>query len=152
MNSQDMILGLMRSMGRADALDLRARAGELDGTAIIAEESKIPAWDGGRDYSQWPAGAPVTDDGQVWVLLQPHNAAHYAGRPASLRALWGLAHTKDPAMAKPFVAPLGTSGLYMAGECCTDGGAVFRCMTDNTAYSPAELPSAWVPAQSGAPQ
>ena len=76
MNSQDMILGLMRSMGRADALDLRARAVDLDGTAIIAEESKIPAWDRGREYSRWPAGAPVTDDGQVWGLRQPHNAAH----------------------------------------------------------------------------
>lgn len=143
MNSQDMILGLMRSMGRADALALRARAVDLDGTAIIAEESKIPSWDGGRDYSKWPAGAPVTDDGQVWVLLQPHNAAHYAGRPASLRALWGLAHTKDPAMAKPFVAPLGTSGLYMAGECCTDDGAIYRCRADNTAYSPTDYPATW---------
>ena len=143
MTSQDVILGLMRARGRADALDLRARAGDLDGTALIAEEEKIPSWDPERDYSNWPAGAPVADEGQVWVLIIPHNAAHYAGRPASLRALWGLAHTKDPARAKPYVAPLGTSGLYMEGECCVDGGAVYLCRENNTAYSPAELPSAW---------
>lgn len=148
MNSQDMILDVMRTRGRADALDLRGRAADMDGTAIIAEEAKAPAFDPAKDYSKWPAGAPVQDEGQVWTLIQPHNAADYEGRPSTLRALWGLCHTKDPARAKPFVAPEGTSGLYAKGECCTDPeaddpAAVYRSKVDDNAYSPSAYPQNW---------
>ena len=45
MNSQDMILNVMRAQGTTDALDLRGRAADMDGTAIIAEEDKVPAFD-----------------------------------------------------------------------------------------------------------
>ncbi len=149
MNSQDMVLDIMRAQGRADALDLRGRADHMDGTAIIAEESRIPAWDNEKDYSGWPAGAPVRDEGQVWTLIQPHNASHYPGqRPSALRALWGLAHTKDPARAKPYVEPLGTSGVYAKDECCTDPlapdpAAVYRSKVDNNAYAPHAYEQNW---------
>ena len=143
-SNKDLILGVMREQGRADALALRSRAADLDGTAIIAEETKAPAFDPTKDYSGWPVGAPVTDDGQVWTLLQPHNAANYQGRPATLRALWSLAHTKDPANAKPWVGPYGTSGMYMAGECYrAEDGTVYRCRSDNTVYDALALPGAW---------
>ena len=138
-----LALDAMKAKGAADAAGLRGRAAELDGTALIAEEVRIPAFDPEKDYSGWPAGAPVRDGGQVWTLLQPHNAAHYSGRPAELRALWGLAHTKDPERAKEFVAPLGTSGLYMQGECCVFEGSVWRCLTDSTAYRPGEHAQSW---------
>ena len=149
MNSQTLILDIMRAQGKADALDLRGRAHDLDGTAIIAEESKIPAFDPEKDYTGWPQGAPVTDGGQVWTLLQPYNAANYPQqRPSDLRALWGLAHTKDPARAKPYVEPLGISGVYMTGECCTDPHAedptaVYRSKVDNNAYSPSAYAQNW---------
>lgn len=130
--------------GRRQALDLQSRASGMTGTELIAEEEKVPAFAPDKDYSSWPAGAPVTDADQVWVLLQPHNAAHYAGRPADLRALWGLAHTKDPAKARTWVDPYGTSGMYMAGECYrSEDGAVFRCLMDNTVYDAPALPEAW---------
>ena len=128
-----------KAQGRADALDLAARAPEMDGTAIIAEEKKIPAWSAAADYSGLRAGIPVQDEGQVWTLIQPHNAAHYSGRPSALRSLWGLAHTKDPAKAKPWVAPYGTSGLYMVGECCTYNGHIWRNLWDNNEYPPETL-------------
>lgn len=111
MNSQDLILTMMRAQGKTDALSLRSRSAGMDGTAIIAEEEKIPAFNPEKDYSSWPAGAPVTDEGQVWTLIQPYNAANYDGRPSTLRALWGLAHTKNPVKAKPYVAPFGTAGF-----------------------------------------
>ena len=53
------ILALMKEKGKADALDLRSRAKDLDGTAIIAEESKIPLFDPNKDYSNWAVGSPV---------------------------------------------------------------------------------------------
>lgn len=134
---------IMYQEGRRQALDLQNRAPGMTGTEIIAEEGNVPAWDSAKDYTGWKPGLPVADEGQVWVLLQPHNAAHYPGRPATLRALWGLAHTTDPAKAKPYVAPYGTSGLYMTGECCTENGGTHRSKVDNNPYAPSEYPANW---------
>ena len=135
---------IFRSLGRSDALALRSEAVNLSGTQIIDREHSAPAFDPAKDYSAWPVGAPVTDEGQVWTLIQPHDAAHYSGRPSTLRALWGLAHTTNPAKAKPWVDPYGTSGMYMAGECYRDSdGNVWRCKQDNTVYDAATWPEAW---------
>lgn len=144
MTNKELILGVMREQGRSDALSLRSRAADMDGTAIIAEETKAPAFDPNKDYSAWPVGAPVADEGQIWTLIQPHNAANYQGRPETLRALWGLVHTKDPTKAKPWVAPYGTSGMYMEGECYrAENGTVYRCRTDNTVYDAVTYHDAW---------
>lgn len=143
MMAKEESLEIMREQGKADALDLQSRASDMTGTEIIAEEKKIPDFDPTKDYSSWGVGSPVADDGQVWILIQPYNAAHYSGRPSELRALWGLAHTTDPAKAKPWVAPYGTSGLYKINECCTypvDGvNHVFRNKHDNNEYPPMTL-------------
>ena len=135
---------VFRALGRADARELRQEAAGLEGTAIIAREVSVPDFDPEKDYSAWPAGAPVKDSGQVWVLLQPHNAASYPGRPAELRALWGLCHTKDPARAKAWVAPYGTSGLYMRGECYkAEDGTVWRALADNLVHDAEAYPQGW---------
>lgn len=138
------MIDVFRSLGRADAKSLRNEAASLTGTQIIDREVSIPMWRPDGDYTGWPAGAPVQDMGQVWILLQPHNAAHYAQRPAELRALWGLAHTTNPKRAKPWVDPFGTSGMYMTGECYRDDeGTVWRSLADNTVHSAAAYPAAW---------
>lgn len=139
-----MMTDIFRSLGRADALRLRSEAANLTGTEIIAREVSVPPFDPKRDYTPWPAGSPVTDDGQVWLLLQPYNAAYYEGRPAQLRMLWGLAHTKDPARAKAWVAPYGISGLYMTGECYKDAeGVVWRSLRDNQDHDASAYPQGW---------
>lgn len=135
---------VMYEEGRRNALALQEQAASLSGTEIIAQEENIPAWSSTKDYSKWPIGAPVQDDGQDWLLLIPHHAAHYTGRPAGLRALWGLAHTTDPKKAKPWVSSYGTSGLYMLNECCTypvpDGNVhVFRNLYDKNEFPPLTL-------------
>lgn len=153
MTSKDLILDVMRAQGTADALDLRGRAAEMDGTGIIAEESKAPAFDPTKDYTGWPMGAPVVDDGQVYKLLQPYNASTWPDqRPADLPALWSICHTKDPDRAKPYLAPNGTSGMYMTGECCTEGGSVYRSTIDDNVWRPSEYPQGWEAAQSGGEQ
>ena len=139
MKNKEMILDIMRRQGRADALELRSVAKDLSGTELIAREAQAPMFDPKKDYSSWPVGAPVADGGQVWTLLQPYNAAHYSGRPADLRALWGLAHTKDPQQAKPWVAPLGTSGLYAVDEVCFHEGRVWRNGRANNEYPPGTI-------------
>ena len=138
------MLDIWRSLGRSDALALRKEAVNLTGTQIIDREHSVPAFDPRKDYTAYPIGAPVSDEGQVWVLLQPYNAAYYPGRPSALRALWGLAHTTNPAKAKPWVDPFGTSGLYMRGECYIDEyGRVWRSLDDNQVYSADVLPYKW---------
>lgn len=139
MMTKESTLEIMRQQGKTDALDLQARSAGMTGTEIIAEENKVPAFDPTKDYTKWPAGAPVVDDGQVWTLLQPYNAAHYTGRPADLRALWGLAHTKDPYKAKSWVEPYGTSGLYQVDECCIYNEKVWRNLYNNNEYPPETL-------------
>ena len=134
---------VFRSLGREDALRLRKEASSMSGTQIIDREHSVPLFDPQKDYSTWPVGAPVADEGQVWTLLQPHNAAHYIGRPSTLRSLWGLTHTNNPEKAKPWVEPYGTSGLYMKGECYKDkNGNVWRCRQD-TGYPADVWPDGW---------
>lgn len=135
---------IFRSLGRSDALKLREEAASLTGTQIIEREHSAPSFDPTKDYSGFPVGAPVTDEGQVWLLLQPYNAANYAGRPSTLRALWSLAHTTNPAKAKPWVDAYGTSGMYMAGECYkAEDGTVYRALQDNLVRDAAAYPAGW---------
>ncbi|WP_303915649.1 hypothetical protein [Subdoligranulum variabile] len=116
----------------------------MDGTAIIAMERAVPAWDKQQDYTGWPVGSPVSDEDQVWTLITPHRAADYEGRPSTLRALWGLTYTKDATRAKPWVDPAGQSGMYMTGECYrAENGTVYRCKQDNCVWDANGLSSAW---------
>lgn len=138
------MIDVFRELGKANALRLRAEAANLSGTQIIEREHDAPPFDPQKDYRAYPIGAPVTDEGQVWLLLQPHNAANYNGRPSQLRALWGLAHTTDPKRAKPWVDPYGTSGMYMRGEVYKDaGGTVWRAIEDNLVFTAAVYPRGW---------
>ena len=138
------MLDIWRSLGRSDALALRKEAASLTGTQIIDREHSAPAFDPTKDYSGFPAGSPVTDEGQVWLLLQPYNAAYSPGRPSTLRALWGLAHTTNPERAKAWVDPYGTSGMYMKGECYKKpDGTVWRSLDDNQVYNADVLPNRW---------
>ena len=144
MNSKETILEILQRQGLEDALALREAAGTLDGTALIDQEQMIPLFDPQKDYAAWPAGAPVQDGGQVYRLITPHNAAYYPGsRPGNTPALWSITHTKDPAKARPWMAPSGTSGLYAEGECCTENGKIYRNLYEGNAFSPSALPARW---------
>ena len=135
---------VFRSLGRSDALRLRGEAKAMSGTQIIDREHSIPDFDPRKDYSAWPAGSPVTDEGQVWQLIQPYNAVNHAGRPSTLRALWGLAHTTNPDKAKPWVNAYGTSGMYMTGEVYKDAdGNVWQAKSDNLVHDAAAYPAGW---------
>lgn len=143
-------LNKMREKGADDALKLQSKAvaGTITQTEIIDQEIAVPAFNPEKDYSSWSIGSPVSDEGQVWLLLTPYNAAYTAGRPSELRSLWGLAHTTNPEKAKPFVAPYGVSGIYSQGECCTDPNyidpkQVFISKVNNNSYAPSEYLANW---------
>lgn len=136
-------LNEVRKMAALAAKDLRARSPEMDGTAIIAEEEYVPMWSAEKDYTNVVVGAPVQFEGQVYTLLQPHNASYYTGNPATLAALWRVKHTTDPNKAKPWVKPTSTSDMYLKDECMIwEDEKVYKCLRD-TIYSPEEYAADW---------
>lgn len=144
MTNKEITLSAMRSMGKADALDLVSRLSGMTDTEIIDEEEKIPQWSNDKDYTGYTAGFTVQDIGQVYGLIQPHNASYYTEqRPADLRALWSVKHTTNPYKAKEYVRPLGTSGMYMKGECYRDDENVYISVIDNNVYTYEEYPKGW---------
>ncbi len=145
MTSKEIVLKTHRNMGRADALALREKAvaGGVTDTQIIDQEEAVPAWSKEKDYSKAATGTPVAHEGQIYGLLQPHNASYYDGTPATLTALWRVKHTTNPDKAKAWVKPTSTSDMYLVGECMiwTDG-TVKRAKRD-TSYSPDEYAADW---------
>ena len=146
--SNQFYLAAMKAQGPADATELQSRAASMDGTALIAEEQKIPQFDPSKDYCSWAVGSPVWEavegERQVFTLLPPHNASHYPGStPANSPALWSIRHTKDPKKAKAYLPPNGTSGLYELDECAVEAGHVYRNKQAGNAFSPSAMPSYW---------
>jgi hypothetical protein len=146
LTNKDFIHSTLHDAGRDDALTLRADAvaGKVTDTEIIDREDAVPAWSNDCDYTKTPVGSPVRHNGQVYGLIQPHNAAHYPDTtPAVLAALWRVKHTTNPEKAKQYVKPTSTSDMYLKGECMiwTDG-AVMRAIRD-TIYSPIEYAGDW---------
>ncbi len=137
------ILDEIRKMAALAAKNLRERSPEMDGTAIIDEEIFVPEWSGKKDYSNVSIGAPVKFCGQVYVLLQPHNANNYPNLPSELPALWRIKHTSNPQKAKPWAKPVSTSDMYLKGECMiwSDGKIYFA--ERDTAFSPEEFAADW---------
>ena len=143
--SKAFIHTTLRNAGRTDALSLRAdaAAGRVTDTEIIDREEAVPAWRNDRDYTTAPIGTPVAYGGQVYGLLQPHNASYYPDTtPAMLAALWRVKHTTNPEKAKPWVKPTSTSDMYRKGECALWEGQTVRAKRD-TPYSPSEYAGDW---------
>ena len=79
--------------------------------------------------------------GRVVRLLQPYDSTIYTQVPEELAAQWGFVWSTDPAKALPFVA-ISTSP-YKKGDCCTEGGKVYRSTLDNNVWSPSAYPQGW---------
>lgn len=147
MTSKERVLQRERERGTADARNFASRAvvENLDGTALIAQQSKIPAWSEKAVYGADLVGCPVQDGDQVYTLLSAHTPAHNPGfRPADLPAIYSIKHTTDPALAKPYLAPNGVSGAYKFGDCCKYEGVVYRSIFEgDNVWSPVDYPAGW---------
>lgn len=145
MDNKKYVLNTLRNMGIAEAAKLQEEAPALTETEIIEREDYIPDFNPDKhQYLNWTKGQCVRDNGQVWKLLQPYDSNTYKDRPENMRAQWGLCHTKNPAKAKPYIAPLGTSGVYMKDECCIAGdGKVYKSKIDNNVWEPTAYPAGW---------
>lgn len=144
MDYREYVLNKMREVGLNSAILFQEKAPELDGTAIIDREDFIPDFNPDlHQYLNWQNGQVVKDNGQVWQLLQPYDSSVYKDHPENLRAQWSLCHTKDPLKAKPYVTPLGTSGMYMKDECCTENGTIYQSLINNNVWTPSDYPAGW---------
>ena len=133
----------MRIFAKENALYLKNQGGSMSGTEIIDREIFIPEW---KPASYQTVGAPVCYEGQVYKVLQSHDStANPDWTPASQPALWSICHTTDPAKAKPWAEPQGTSGMYQLGECyIADDGTIYRQIYDgDNVYNAEALPERW---------
>lgn len=141
----ELYLTAMREKGKADAADLQERAREMTGTALYAEEEKIPDFAAAvkaKNMLERPVGFLCRSSvGRVVKLLQVYDSTVYTQEPEDLPAQWGFYWSTDPAKALPFVA-LSTSP-YMIGDCCTEGGKTWRSTIDNNVWAPSAYPQGW---------
>lgn len=145
MTNQALVLSVMREKGLADAADLQERAATMNGSALYAEEEKIPSFAAARarkNMLERPVGFLCRSSaGRVVKLLQVYDSAVYTQEPEELPAQWGFYWSTDPAKALPFVA-LSTSP-YQKGDCCTEDGRIWRSTMDTNTWAPSAYPQGW---------
>ena len=143
--SNELYMTAMREKGQSDAAGLQGRASGMDGTALYAEEEKIPDFTAAKavkNMLERPVGFLCRSSaGRVVKLLQVYDSTVYTQEPEDLPAQWGFYWSTDPAKALPFVA-LSTSP-YMIGDCCTEGGKTWRSTIDNNVWAPSAYPQGW---------
>lgn len=143
--SNELYTSAMYAKGLSDAADLQERSASMDGTALYAEEEKIPDFQAAKQVKnmlQRPVGFICRSTaGRVVKLLQVYDSNTYPQEPEELPAQWGFKWSTDPAKALPFIA-LSTSP-YGKGECCTEGDKIYRSTIDNNVWAPSAYPQGW---------
>ena len=142
---KQFVIDSMRKQGRLLALDLQARAGEMTGTELYAEDGYIPEFNAARAVNNMlnrPIGFVCKSSaGRVVKLLQNYDSDIFTAEPEELPAQWGFKWSTDPAKALPFVG-ISTSP-YMKDDCCTDDGKTYRSLIDNNVWKPSDYPAGW---------
>ena len=135
----------MYAQGRANALALQEKAHDMTGTELNAADSDITGFKAAvanKNMLERKAGFVCRSSaGRVVRLVQPSARTIYTPVPAALPAQWGFVWSTDPAKALPFVA-ISTSP-YNKGDCCTEGGKVYRSTIGNNVWSPSAYPQGW---------
>lgn len=143
--SNELYFDAMREKGRADAAKLQSRSSSMDGTALYAEEDKIPDFTAAcktMNMLQRSVGFICRSTaGRVVKLLQVYDSSIYTQEPEELPAQWGFVWSTDPDKALPFIE-MATSP-YMKGNCCTENGKIYRSTIDNNVWSPSSYPQGW---------
>ena len=136
---------ILYQAGRANALELQTAASGLTGTELNALARDIPDFAAAKENANMlsrPAGFVCKSPaGRVVRLIQPYDSDIYPQEPEELSAQWGFAWSTDPAKALPFVA-LATSP-YNTGDCCREGGQVYRSKMDGNVFAPSAYPEGW---------
>lgn len=145
----NLYIDAMKAKGLADAADLQGRSSTMDGTALYAEEEKIPDFTEAvkvknmleRKAGQKDGFVCRSSAGRGVRLLQVYDSEIYPQEPEELPAQWGFVWSTDPGKALPFLS-LSTSP-YAKGDCCTAGGKIWRSKIDTNTWSPETNPEFW---------
>ena len=135
----------IKHMAKLAAQAVQEQAETMTGTELNAADRFVPDFSvacGRENMLNRPVGFVCKSTaGRVVKLLQKYDSTIYTAEPEELPAQWGFVWSDDPAKAKPFIA-LSTSP-YMKGNCCTEGGVVYRSTIDNNVWSPSAYPQSW---------
>ena len=144
-SDKEFVLRTMQQAGLTQAQALQAKAPEMTGTELYAAEDYIPGFQAAKaakNMLERTAGFVCRSTaGRVVRLIQTYDSTIYAQEPEELPAQWGFAWSTDPAKALPFIA-MSTSP-YDTGECCTEGGHVYRSKIDNNVWAPSAYGQGW---------
>lgn len=145
MNDREFVLQTMQQAGLTHAQALQAKAPEMTGTELYAQEDYIPDFQAAKAAKNMLERSPGfvcrSTAGRVVRLLQVYDSTVYTQEPEDLPAQWGFVWSTDPAKALPFIA-MSTSP-YDTGECCTENGHVYRSTMDNNVWAPSGYPDGW---------
>lgn len=145
MTDKEFVLQTMQQAGLTQAQTLQEKAPEMTGTELYAQDDYIPEFSAAcalKDMLERAAGFVCRSTaGRVVRLIQPYDSTIYSQEPEELPAQWGFVWSTDPAKALPFIE-LATSP-YMTGDCCTEGGHVYRSTMDNNVWAPSGYPDGW---------
>lgn len=145
----------MKAKGAADAQDFQERSAEMDGTAMYAEEEKIPDFAEAvkvKNMLERPAGQTngfVCKNSleQVVRLIQNYDSNIFTQEPGdkALAAHWRFVYSKDPKKAKPFLedSTILAINYYSKDECCIDAGFVWRSKLTPNTWRPTEYEAGW---------
>lgn len=145
MTSKERVLQREYRRGQLAAQQLQDQAGTMTGTELYAADDRIPRFCAAaakKNMLERPVGFVCKSSaGRVVKLLQPYDSGIYTAEPEELSAQWGFLWSTDPEKALPFVA-LSTSP-YMTGDCCTEGGKVYRSRIDGNIWGPMAYRQGW---------
>lgn len=145
MTSKERVLKRERDRGRMAAQEVQERSTDMTGTELYAVDDRIPRFvvsKAKQNMLERKVGFVCKSSaGRVVKLLQPYDSTVYTAEPEELPAQWGFVWSQDPAKGLPFVA-LATSP-YMIGDCCTEGGTVYRSKIDNNVHAPSAYADGW---------
>ena len=149
MTDKELVLQVLQDYSRDKAAALQKASADMTGTELYAQEQYIPDFQAAKAAQNMMTRQAGRENGfvcrstagRVCRLLQPYDSTIYTGEPETLPAQWGFVWSTDPAKALPFVA-MSTSP-YMTGDCCTDGGKVWRSTIDNNVWAPTAYPQGW---------
>ena len=149
MTDKELVLQVLQDYSRDKAAALQKASADMTGTELYAQEQYIPDFQAAKAAQNMMTRQAGRENGfvcrstagRVCRLLQPYDSTIYTGEPETLPAQWGFVWSTDPDKALPFVA-MSTSP-YMTGDCCTDGGKVWRSTIDNNVWAPTAYPQGW---------
>ncbi len=121
----------MREKGAADAeaLSVRAVAGEVGDQELLEKKPMIPTWRP-RDFSDVPAGKPYKWADMVYKLRQAHDATgHPDWTPDQVPALWAAVSKEGEAgtLEAPITAARGMEYTYGRYYLDTEDSTIYLC-------------------------